>query len=212
MDYPKASMLTPAGHLKAPPYISQEGNKAFKLPDPSSADILPLNFTLSLCRQEEQGRKRLCDYKLQQRLSSQLKLSTKMKREAEAAQTNGQSTFKHIFGNNCNTVEVFFQIDYYGERAPLTSRKATLKNTQALGSIMFGAGLKLNYGDKIREYVEKTMSWNIEEDALVNPPAIPKDTQHKDYEEWLLANLHPCWPPWARTGLYYWGIWMEQVI
>jgi hypothetical protein len=104
MDYPKASMRTPAGHLKAPPYISQEEKKAFKLPDPSSADILPLNFTPSLCRQDEQGPKALCDYKLQQRLSSQLKLSAKMKREAEAAQENGQSTFRHVFGSNCEFV------------------------------------------------------------------------------------------------------------
>jgi hypothetical protein len=89
MDYPKASIRTPAGHLKAPPSISQEEKKAFKLPDPSSADILPLNFTPSLCRQDEQDPKALCDYKLEQRLSSQLKLSAKMKGEAEEAQENG---------------------------------------------------------------------------------------------------------------------------
>ncbi|PUU72978.1 hypothetical protein B9Z19DRAFT_1136207 [Tuber borchii] len=144
-----------------------------------------------------------------------------MKREAEVAQTNSHSTFRHLFGSNCNTVEVFFQIDSHGERAPPTSHKATLKDTQALGSsfeqidigdkgfyvaldknyekifIMFGARLKLIYGDKIREYVQKAMSWNIEEYASVNAPAIPKDTWHKDYEEWLLSNLHLCWPPWA---------------
>ncbi|PUU81056.1 hypothetical protein B9Z19DRAFT_1063006 [Tuber borchii] len=234
MDYPKASMHTPAGHLKAPPYISQEENKAFKLSDPSSADILPLNFTPSLCREDEQGSKALCDYKLQQRLSSQLKLSAKIKREAEVAQTNGQSTFRHIFGSNCNTIEVFFQIDSHGERARPTSRKATIEDTQALGSsfeqidigdkgfyvaldknyqkifVMFGAGLKLIYGDKIGEYVEKAMGWNIEEYASVNLPVIPKDTRHKDYEEWLLSNPHLCWPPWTRAGVYHWEIWMEQ--
>jgi hypothetical protein len=131
-------------------------------------------------------------------------------------------------------IEVFFQIDSHGERAPPTSRKATLEDTQALGSsfeqidigdkgfyvaldknyekifVMFGAGLKLIYGDKIGEYVEKAMSWNIEEYASVNPPAIPKNIRHKDYEEWLLSNPHLCWPPWARAGVYHWGIWMEQ--
>ncbi|PUU80002.1 hypothetical protein B9Z19DRAFT_1063801 [Tuber borchii] len=202
MDYPKASMHTPAGHLKAPPYISLEENKAFKLPVPSSANILPLNFTPSLCQQGAQGPKALCDYKLQQRLSSQLKLSAKMKREAEAAQTNSQSTFRPVFGSNCNMIEVFFQIDSHGEHAPPTSHKATLEDTQALGSsfeqidigdkgfnvaldknykkifVMFGAGLKLIYEDKIGGYVEKAIVWKNEE--------------------------------YASAGVYHWEIWMEQ--
>jgi len=59
---------------------------------------------------------------------------------------------------------------------------------------MFGAGLKLIYGDKIGDYVEKAMCWNIEEYASVNPQEIPKDVRHKDYEEWLLSNPHLCWP------------------
>ena len=90
-------MRTPAGHLKAPPYIAKQEKKYFKLPEPSSANILPLNFTPSLCRQDEQGPKALCDYKLQNRLSSQLKLSTKMKQEVEVAKERGESTFKHVF-------------------------------------------------------------------------------------------------------------------
>ncbi|PUU80489.1 hypothetical protein B9Z19DRAFT_1123453 [Tuber borchii] len=57
-----------------------------------------------------------------------------MKREAEAVQENGQSIFRHIFGNNYNTIKVFFQIDSHGERAPPTSGKATLEDTQAVGS------------------------------------------------------------------------------
>ncbi|PUU82582.1 hypothetical protein B9Z19DRAFT_1061686 [Tuber borchii] len=229
MDYPKASMCTPAAHLKAPLYISREENKAFKLPDSSSTDILTLNFTPSLCRQDEQGPMALCDYMLQQRLCFFLNLSAKMKREADAAQENSQSIFRKVFGSNCefvlknlnkifnllitwnkvigNTIDVFFQIDSHGERATPTSYKATLEDTQALGSsfeqidigdkgfyvaldknydkifVVFGAGLKMIYGDKIGEYVEKTMIWNIEEYASVNPAAIPKDTWHKDYEE-----------------------------
>ncbi|PUU82448.1 hypothetical protein B9Z19DRAFT_1061825 [Tuber borchii] len=179
MEYPKALMHTPAGHLKAPHFISQEENKAFKLPDPSSADILPLNFTPSLCQQDEQGPKALCNYKLQQQLSSQLKLSAKMKREAEAAQTNGYSAFRHLFESNCNTIEVFFQIDSHGERAPPTSRKATLEDTQALSFsfeqidigdegfyvalaknyekifVLFDVGLKLIYRDKIGDVTTK---------------------------------------------------------
>ncbi|PUU82437.1 hypothetical protein B9Z19DRAFT_1120762 [Tuber borchii] len=70
-----------------------------------------------------------------------------MKREVEAAQENGQSTFRHIFGSNCNKIEV-----------------------------------EVDYGDKIGEYEEKAMSWNIEEYASVKPPALPKDTQYKDYK------------------------------
>ena len=100
MEYPKASMRTPAGRLKAPPYIAKEEKKAFKLPEPSSANILPLNFTPSLCQQDEQGPKALCDFKLQNRLSSQLKLLAKMKQEAEAAKKCGESTFENVFGIN----------------------------------------------------------------------------------------------------------------
>ncbi|PUU82146.1 hypothetical protein B9Z19DRAFT_1121178 [Tuber borchii] len=72
-----------------------------------------------------------------------------------------------------NTIEVFFQIDSHGERVPPTSCKATLEDTQALGSsfeqndighkgfhvalnknyekifVMFGGGLKLIYGNQI---------------------------------------------------------------
>jgi hypothetical protein len=58
--------------------------------------------------------------------------------------------------------------------------------------------------------VEKGMRWNIEEYALVNPPAILKNMRHKDYEEWLLSNPHLCWAPWARAGVYHRGIWMEH--
>ena len=131
MEYPKASMRTPAGRLKTSPYIAKKEKKAFKLPEPSFANILPLNFTPSLFRQDEQGPKALCDYKLQNRLSSQLKLSAKMKQEAEAVQECGESTFKHVFRinrefffNNIllnlliiwnelieNMIEVFFEID-----------------------------------------------------------------------------------------------------
>ncbi|PUU76143.1 hypothetical protein B9Z19DRAFT_1130192 [Tuber borchii] len=133
-----------------------------------------------------------------------------------------------------NMIEVFFQIDYHGERAPPTSHQATLEDTHALGSsfelidishkrfygvldknyersfVMFGAGLKFFYREKIGEHGEKAIGWNIKEYASVNPPAIPKDTRHKDHEEWLFSNSHLCWPPWARAGVYHWGIWMEQ--
>ncbi|PUU82643.1 hypothetical protein B9Z19DRAFT_1120408 [Tuber borchii] len=213
-------MHTPAGHLNALPYISQEETKAFKLPDPSSADILPLNFTTYLCQQGEHGPTALWNYKLQQQLSSELMLSAKMNREAEAAETNGQSTFRPIFGSNCSTIEVFFQIESNGERAPPTSRKATLEDIKALGCtldknyekifVMFGVRLQLIYGEKIEEYMEKALRWNIKEYASGNPPAIPMDTRHKNCVEWLLSSLHLCWPPWAQGSIYYWGIWMEQ--
>lgn len=48
---------------------------------------------------------------------------------------------------------------------------------------MFGVGLKLIYEDKIGDYVEKAMCWKIKEFGSVNPPDIPKDTQHKEYWE-----------------------------
>ena len=76
--------------------------------------------------------------------------------------------------------------------------------------VMFGAGLKLVYGEQIGNYVEKAMCWNIEEYASINPPEMPRDSRHKEYEEWLLSNPHLCWPPWARAGVYHWGIWMER--
>ena len=98
MEYPKASMRTPAGRLKAPPYIAKGEKKI--LPHPSSANILPLSFTPTVCRQNEQGPKALCDYDLQRQLSSQLKLSAKMKQEAEIAREKGDFTFRHVFGTN----------------------------------------------------------------------------------------------------------------
>ncbi|KAG0640084.1 hypothetical protein HOY80DRAFT_1043022 [Tuber brumale] len=123
------------------------------------------------------------------------------------ARERGHSTFKHMFGSNSNTIEVFFKIDCYGNLAPPTLATRTLEDTEVLGSsfdqidvgqsgfyvaldrnyekifVMFGAGLKLIYGKKIGDYVEKAMCWNIEEYASTNPPEIPKDSWHKEYEE-----------------------------
>ena len=76
--------------------------------------------------------------------------------------------------------------------------------------VIFGAGLKLFYEGQIGNYVEKAMCWNIEEYASINPPEITKHSRHKEYKEWLLSNSHLSWPPWARAGVYHWGIWMEQ--
>jgi len=133
-----------------------------------------------------------------------------------------------------NMIEVFFEIDSQGKRPPCTSRTATLEQTEALGSqfeqidvlergfyvaldknyekifVVFGSGLRLVYGDEIGDYVCKGLCWNIEEYASINPPTIPEDSQHEEYEKWLLSNPHLCWPPWARAGVYHWGIWMER--
>ncbi|PUU81096.1 hypothetical protein B9Z19DRAFT_1062954 [Tuber borchii] len=130
-----------------------------------------------------------------------------MKQTAEAAQEDG------------NTIEVWLQIDCNAERTPLPSHKGTLDDTQSLGSsfeqiaihdvgfyvalnknyekifFMFGAGVKLIYGDKITEYVEKAIVGNIEEYALVKRLAILKDAQYEDYHEWPLLNPPLCWPP-----------------
>ena len=76
--------------------------------------------------------------------------------------------------------------------------------------VMFGAGLKLVYREQIGNSVEKAMCWNIEEYTSINPPEMLKDSRHKEYEEWLLSNPHLCWPPWARAGVYHWGIWMKR--
>ena len=99
MDYPKASMHTPAAHLKTPAYILKGEKKT--LPTPSSADILPLNYTPAVCCQAKKGPKSLCDYDLQRQLRLQLKLSTKIKQQAEAARKKGESIFRHVFGVNC---------------------------------------------------------------------------------------------------------------
>ncbi|PUU76134.1 hypothetical protein B9Z19DRAFT_1130175 [Tuber borchii] len=108
--------------------------------------------------------KALCDYKLQQRLSSQLKLSAKMKQEAEAAQENGQFIFTHIFGSNCNTIEATLEdtkgLGYGFEQIDTDDKGfyvALDKKSERI-FVMFGAGLKLIYRDNIREYVEKAMN------------------------------------------------------
>ena len=112
--------------------------------------------------------------------------------------------------------------------------KTTLKDTEMLGKgferievgergfyvvldknlkkifVLSGSGLKLIYGDHIGEYITNTICWNIEEYAQIEPPAIPQDSRHKEYENWLDANPHHCYPPWARAGVYHWGIWMER--
>jgi len=76
--------------------------------------------------------------------------------------------------------------------------------------VLFGSGLKLVYGNKVGEYLKEAICWNIEVYAQIQPPTIPRDSRHMEYEEWLLSNPHLCWPPWARAGVYHWGIWMEQ--
>jgi len=92
-------MRTPAGILKAPPYVPKGEKK--ELPPPFKAKILPLNFLPSECRQNEQGLKALSDYNLQKKLASQLRLSGNAKQAAEKARDKGDSTFKHVFGSNC---------------------------------------------------------------------------------------------------------------
>ncbi|RPA91296.1 hypothetical protein L873DRAFT_1848347 [Choiromyces venosus 120613-1] len=214
-------MRTPTGVLKAPPYVTKGGKK--EVTDPSKAQILPLDYSPAICRQNEQGTRALSDQALQKQLASQLKLSAKAIQEAEKACESGESTFKHVFGS----------YDTQGKWAP-TSAKGTLEDTEVLGSsfeqidvgergfyvaldknyikifVVFGTGLKLIYGDQVGEYIEKAMCWNIEEYNSVNPPEIPKDIQHKEYEKWLLSNPHLCWAPWSRAGVYHWGVWMER--
>ncbi|KAG0634627.1 hypothetical protein HOY80DRAFT_1059561 [Tuber brumale] len=91
----------------------------------------------------------------------------------------GEFTFKHVFGSNLNTIEVFFGIDSYRKRIPPIPAMGTLQDTEAFGSgfdridvgkngfhvaldsnyekifVMFGAGLKLVYGEEIGDYVKK---------------------------------------------------------
>jgi len=131
-------------------------------------------------------------------------------------------------------IEVFLESDCHAKHPPPTSRKATLKDTQPLGSsfeqidigakgfymafdkscekilVMFGARLKLIYRNTSGDYVDKAMCWNIEKYSSVNPQEIPRDARPKNYEQWFLSNPHPGWPPWAEAGVYHWRIWIEQ--
>jgi len=91
-------MRTAAGILKAPPYFSKDDKQ--KLPIPSKADILPLDYVPAVCRQNEQGQNALSDYELSRTLAQQMKLSGKAMREAEKARENGHSTFRHVFGKH----------------------------------------------------------------------------------------------------------------
>jgi len=92
-------MRTPAGILKAPPYVPKGEKK--ELPPPFKATILPLNFLPSKFRQNEQGSKALSDHNLQKKLAAQLQLSGNAKQAGENARDKEDSTFKHIFGSNC---------------------------------------------------------------------------------------------------------------
>lgn len=99
-------MRTPAGILKAPPYVVKGEKK--ELPLPSTAQILALNFQPAECRQNEQGPKALSDYNLIRQLADQLELSGKAKKAAEAARKKGDTTFKHVFGRNCKLNQLIF--------------------------------------------------------------------------------------------------------
>jgi hypothetical protein len=133
-----------------------------------------------------------------------------------------------------NIIEVFLNVNCHEPRPRLSIPKGTIDDTEKLGEgferidvgengfyvaldqdlrkifVLFGSGLKLVYGNKIGRYITDSICWNIEEYAQIIPPALPKDSRHREYERWLLSNPHLCWPPWARAGVYHWGIWMER--
>ena len=64
------------------------------------------------------------------------------------------------------------------------------------------------YGEEIGKEVLETTETNIINYTLVEPPEIPSDTRHSEYEEWLLKNQQHCALPTSRCGIYHWGVWM----
>ena len=64
------------------------------------------------------------------------------------------------------------------------------------------------YGEEVGKEVLDTTETNIINYTLVEPPQIPSDSRHKNYEEWLLNNQQHCAFPRSRCGVYYWGVWM----
>ncbi|KAG0123702.1 hypothetical protein HOY82DRAFT_618874 [Tuber indicum] len=229
------SMRTKAGGLKSPPYFPPGERR--KLPQPNAANIIPLNYVPFNCRQAENPKGTISDRDLERKVGNQLKLSSRMKEELERARERGDTVYRHSFRVNRlleNTIEVFLTVDRKAPRPKLSIPNATLQETESLGEtferidigdcgfyvaldknlekifVLFGTGLKLIYGDTIGQYITEALCWNVEEYAELSPRALPKDRRHKEYENWLLANPHLCWPPWARAGVYHWGLWMEQ--
>ena len=74
--------------------------------------------------------------------------------------------------------------------------------------VLFSNPFPLVYGEEVGKEVLDTTETNIINYTLVEPPQIPLDARHKEYEEWLLKNQQHCALPTSRCGIYHWGVWM----
>jgi len=73
---------------------------------------------------------------------------------------------------------------------------------------LFPNPFRLAYGEEVGKEVLDTTETNIINYTLVEPPQIPSNTRHKEYEEWLLKNQQHCALPTSRCGIYHWGVWV----
>jgi len=107
-------------------------------------------------------------------------------------------------------IEGCFSVDAEAPRPTLSIPKPTMNNAQWLAEdietiegkgkgfyialdknlkmifVLIRSGLNLVHGNKVGKYVTKAMGWNIEEYAWIQPARIPRDSEYKEYEEWLL--------------------------
>jgi len=106
MDYPKASMPHSRWTSQSSPLYWKRKKRSFKVPDPSSADILPLNFTPS--RLSTRGTRSKSLMRLQASTAIILTVEAICKDERRSRgqpREKGESIFRHVFGTNC---ECFF--------------------------------------------------------------------------------------------------------
>jgi hypothetical protein len=156
-----------------------------------------------------------------------------VKKVCPASLHNVYPCFSNIILFSGNIIEVFFNVNTEGKRPPVSLPRGTLDDIEELGTpfeqvkvnngfyvaldtnyrrifVLFGRGLQLVYGDRIGDHITEATTYNMEEYAMVYPPQIPRDSRHREYVAWLKDNPHLCWPPWARMGVYHWGMWMER--
>lgn len=240
MELPPVGMWTKTGVLKAPPYPQYDGMKrAACLKEPHLADIISDRFNPAECRNGERiqvEKKPFSDRGLERQLNTHMKISAASKEECELAKKKGEKSYR-ITRSGGRVIEVFFEVDLdllSNRRNTFTGKSPeeidqivstyqqvdipavgwafyiALDNKYRRMFAYFGGGFEAVYGAEVGKWVVESTTWNIEEYAEIQPPELPKDKRLLDYEKWILSKPHLCHAPWARSGIYRWGAWMER--
>ena len=75
--------------------------------------------------------------------------------------------------------------------------------------VLFSNPFSYIYGEEDGPSVPKRVYENIRSYSQMEPPNLPRDIRHYNFEKWLLQNPQHYGQPDSRCGVYHWGIWSQ---